>query len=60
MPNSVVTPQDFEKDPKTGDIKKKEAETSPKTTDVDPKEVDIKLYKEHKKKAEEAEKYTSD
>lgn len=60
MAENVVTPQDFEENPKTGEVKKKEADTSPKTTEVDPEKVDMKLYKEHKKKAEEAEKYTSD
>lgn len=58
MPESLITPQDFEKNPKTGEIHKKEEETLPKTTDVDPEKVDIKLYKEIKKQAEEAEKYT--
>lgn len=59
MADNVVTPQDFEENSKTGEVKKKEADTSPKTTKVDPEKVDMELYKEQKKKAEEAEKYTS-
>lgn len=58
MADNVVTPQDFEENPKTGEVKKKEANASPKTTEVDPEKVDIELYKEIKRKAEEAEKYT--
>lgn len=60
MAENIVTPQDFDKNPKTGEVQKKEADTAPKTTEVDPEKVDMKLYKEQKKKAEEAEKYSSD
>lgn len=58
MPDTIVTPDDFEKNAK-GEIVRKKEESKPTAKNLAeaPENVDIDLYEQQKKKAEEAAKY---
>lgn len=58
MPDTIVTPDDFEKNAK-GEIVRKKEESKPTAKNLAeaPENVDMELYEQQKKKAEEAAKY---
>ena len=58
MPDTIVTPDDFEKNAKGEIVRKKEkSKPTAKNLAEAPDHVDMELYEQQKKKAEEAAKY---